>query len=122
MKFVDENGKKHNSVFFDGYHIAERKLEGVMIDVSVSDDGKITCSFREGDASYLEDFNTKKFLKMAEGYVQDVLDEGEFVMLNVAGGAELDRMEYDDGTPFAITTPPSTGFSVTAMKLGDIFK
>ena len=130
MKFIDENGQKHDKVCFDGYDIEERTLEGVMIDVWVADDGTITCSFRDKDESYLENYNTKKFLKEARDHVQDIMDEGMFDMFcgpsNGNGSfASIEGMEYDNGTPFVSASAgasSSNGFSVGVKKATDIFK
>lgn len=125
MKFIDKNGKKHDSAFFNGYKIADRKLEGVMIDVVISDDGKILCSFGKKYSSYLEDFNTKKLLKDAQGYVQDLLDEGEMEMLSLSGGSRVNGLEYDNGKPFAVATSPvasspAHGFAVRPSSFSDV--
>ena len=107
------NGNIHDKVTMDGYELADRILEGVMIDATFDDEGNATPSFRAEDQDYLEDFNQKKFLKSAKAYFEDCLSEGEFEMLGLPGGGYVERVTLDDGTPFdPDAAPAQSGFTV----------
>lgn len=94
--FVDQKGQKIEAAYIDGYNIAERLLEGVMIEMTFSDKGKLQASFQQKDQNYVEDLNIKNFLKLAKETAQEYLDEGKFEMLCDAKGQPIDRIEDDD--------------------------
>ena len=118
MKFIDQNGNIHDKVTIDGYVIAERILEGVMIDATFDDEGNATPSFRAEDQDYLDDLNQKKFLKSAKAYFEDCLSEGDFEMLDLPGDAYVESVTLDDGTPFDPNPAPvQSGFTVALSGL-----
>lgn len=69
--FETQSGRKIKTAQFDGYQIAERLLEGVTFQVTIQEDGTLKASVIPQDEDYFEQFNTAKFLKMAEDYVAE---------------------------------------------------
>lgn len=111
MKFVDTNGIEHEHAYVDGSHVEERVLEGVMILIALTKNGKPKASFQQKDHSYAETLNTKKFLKIAEGFAQDCINEGEWEMLSLDNGAEL------AGLSKALAAKKTTEKKTTAKKV-----
>lgn len=83
--FVDENGGAHETVSFDGYAIADRLLEGVMIDVRVDDAGAVLVAFRERDSAYLEGLNAAKHLRVARMHAESCIRHAELDSFVPAG-------------------------------------
>lgn len=72
------------SVFLiDGYHIADRLLEGVMFHVHFEDDKILSVKIDEEDADYFSQFNEKMFLERVSKYA-----------LNIITGDEVDVPDY----------------------------
>jgi 7-keto-8-aminopelargonate synthetase-like enzyme len=79
-KFTDENNKEYDEVFFDGYNVAERMLEGIMFKATyddklkkyivdgVTDNRKTIINWDNDD--YLCHLNEKKLMADA----QDTID------------------------------------------------
>ena len=66
----------------DGYHVADRLLEGVMFSVYFDESGKVLKVDIEDVYSkkYFEDnFNSKKWYKAVKDSAKDILDEGDEV-------------------------------------------
>lgn len=86
MYFLDENGQKHDSAKVGGYSIAERTLEDVMMTISfdtIKNDWVV--AFNPKDSTYLQDYNTAKFLSEARDYFDDLMTEGGLDELLVPG-------------------------------------
>ena len=66
--FVEVNEREiTESVFIvDGYHIADRLLEGVEFHVHFEDDKVLSVKVAEKHAAYFSQFNEKMFLEAAE--------------------------------------------------------
>lgn len=65
----------------DGYHIADRLLEGVLFDIHFDDNGVTDVVITsENSRKYFEsNFNTKKFYDLAKKYAKSILDKGDEV-------------------------------------------
>jgi hypothetical protein len=55
--------------YLDGYHVADRLLEGVCFEIRI-EHGKIKATTAEEDQDYMSNLNEKKFLKVAAQYAE----------------------------------------------------
>ena len=69
--FETVSGKIVKTAEFDGYHIADRLLEGLMFQITVQDDGTLKASVKESDEKFFSNFNQEKFLQDAVDYAYD---------------------------------------------------
>lgn len=68
--FETQSGKTTMVAQFDGYSIADRMLEGLMFQITIQPDGTLKASVKPEDEGFFSDFNTTKFLKLAEEYAE----------------------------------------------------
>ena len=119
MYFIDEKGNQHLTAKIDGYDIAERTLEGVMITFSFDTTlGKWAAAFDPKDDSYLSDYNTAKFLQEALDYFDDMLSESETCALVLPKNLMCTDIVDATGQSLLIpVTKASTGFTVSTIRL-----
>ena len=70
MKFDCEKCGKIDVELIDGYHIADRLLEGVMFEVRRNEDGTCIVNVVKKHAAYFNDLNTVKWLGEAKAYAE----------------------------------------------------
>jgi hypothetical protein len=88
----------------DGYHIEERLLDGIMIEVMVSDDGNLEVAFSERDRRFLSQFSDEQLAEWLQA-----------AMLHVDAAGPLQTRE---GKPVWITdeVPLTANSSIKAMR------
>ena len=106
MKFVDKRGNEHDTIVFDAYCVAGRRLEGLDIKVRVSDEGEILCGLHDEDLENLTQKTKVKpdtLLDAAEGYVAVCLSRKDFTDFTGEGSQTLiDSVTYDNGKPYGV--------------------
>lgn len=65
--FVDDNGKKYKTAFFDGYPFGDRLLEGFLFNAKLLPDGRLKVSVPKNDY-YFNQLNKEMWLKKALQY------------------------------------------------------
>lgn len=67
--FETDSGKLIKNAEVDGYHIAERLMEGLMFQVEILEDDTLQVSVKEEDEPYFSQFNKEMFFNMVKDYV-----------------------------------------------------
>ena len=80
---VEEIIIPENEFLIDGYHIAERLLEGLMFKVTAKDDkvDKIELYNKENEG-YSEQFNKEMFLEKVKEQAENIIDGNDVAMLS----------------------------------------
>lgn len=129
MKFLDDTGNLHDKVYFDGHVLENRVLEGVYIEVTVADDGKASCSFRNKDKSYVKTLNA--WLQEAQDFVEDAISDNDFDLFCVAPDSEsgddtagqIVSVQKDNGVaPKSQKNSSKNPIAVPVMRASDLFK
>jgi hypothetical protein len=95
MYFDDEDGKKYNKAYFDGYHVGDRLLEDVWFEAYIENNTLKVKPASEEDEDYLDTLNKKMWLDNALAYAED----NDIFADKPHGEKEL-CLFNDDGTPY----------------------
>lgn len=116
MKFLDKRGAEYDTISFDAYCVAGRRLEGLNVKVRVNDEGDISCFLDSDDLENLQTVTKVKpqnLLKAAESYVSVCLAQNDFSDFT---GEGTDRLiataHYDNGAVFGHSEEKSEQMAV----------
>lgn len=112
--FEFENGSYSAKAYIDGYHIADRLLEGVIFEGEVLDSGELQVKVMKKHEEYLKQFNIDMHVRAALEYFIEI----DFVMASPDGGEDV-NLTRGDPVP---APEPKKGVVIKMTSAADILK
>lgn len=77
MRFIDLNNNQIEKGLINGYSFGDRLLDNVMFEVVIVNNALVVVGVTPECQRYFDDLNKEKWLAEAQGFIKDMIHQGE---------------------------------------------